>query len=70
MDAKKCDRCGAFYTGNRSNEERVGRVYVHLRNDAYPGSYHDDRDEYFDLCHNCMKAFREWMNREEENHDD
>lgn len=60
MDAKKCDRCGAFYEveHERSNEStffnqvRVINAYMDM------SSYIRAK---FDLCPDCRKAFEKFM---------
>lgn len=62
-DAKKCDRCGKFYTNN----DRQFRV-----NGGYPVRIDMvDRNGWtlgngFDLCEDCMKELWHWLRNEQE----
>lgn len=53
-DAKKCDRCGNFYTLDISNEEDniVGFSFLDKC---------DRRIESLDLCVKCRKTLMQWM---------
>ena len=54
MDAKRCDRCGAFYmpqlkTGDiKASLEQAVRKEKHIT-------------DICDLCPNCVKDFYDWM---------
>ena len=54
MDAKQCDRCGAFYTENKNsfgiNNTPICKVSAY-RGDICAAS------RTYDLCDDCMKKF-------------
>lgn len=52
--ARKCDRCGAFYTENKKNSKLSAVVKgVAIIRDTRDNSV----DRSFDLCDTCMDAF-------------
>lgn len=55
MDAKKCDRCGAFYEkyGNKKQANIIKVLYG-----DYGGYCPCDRT--IELCPECMKGFEKW----------
>lgn len=54
MQAKKCDRCGQFYSQKCIPDVTVNR-YIH--------GYGDQR---LDLCFNCSKELIDWCNLKKE----
>ena len=59
-DAKKCDRCGAFYdthivpSKGAIKSGRLSKLRTYSINDCC--------DQVFDLCNNCWVDFEEFMN--------
>ena len=61
-NAKKCDRCGAFYT----NKEKIFGI-----NGRIPATFEIlDRNGWiigkYDLCEQCMKDLWHWLCNEQE----
>lgn len=52
MDAKRCDRCGAFYDTKYKWEYKV------VKCDPHPDSI---GISVVDLCHNCMYELEKWL---------
>lgn len=52
-DAKKCDRCGAFYDPKTNDEEKA---FITI--DVYKKSTY--RKECIDLCSDCVRNFWDW----------
>lgn len=52
-NAKKCDRCGAYY----DPKEELGEVYGVTLN--YGSEYNN---ETYDLCDDCVAKIREFLN--------
>ena len=53
-NAKKCDRCGAFYDIKENpilSIERTGTPYI---NNKY--------SKYIDLCPQCLEELKQWLN--------
>lgn len=82
MQAKKCDRCGEFYTSNtidsgyrRQKDAKTKCVirgaslsFMTIDGAYIPTSTNSKAD--FDLCDNCINAFLDWINMKEgDNHD-
>ena len=58
-DAKKCDRCGAFYEENKNHKSYTRNIVgVHLR-------YQDTNIARYDLCDECVKELLYFLSREE-----
>ena len=57
-DAKRCDRCGGFYTFDISDEKDNVAGIALL--DKYGRS-----GQKLDLCQQCRKDFMEWINGDE-----
>ena len=55
MNAKQCDRCGAFYEGD-GGYKKAGDLRL-IRN----GYFNDD---YIDLCPTCSRSLLEWFKHE------
>ena len=68
-DAKRCDRCGDFYSMNDDIQKR-GKINNKTVN--YIGAYAGEsaRCGYFDLCPECSKSFVNWLDRVIEKWDD
>lgn len=49
-DAKECDRCGIIY-----KPIKFGWYYITERDTLITHNY--------DLCSNCRKAFKQWLNK-------
>lgn len=64
MNAKQCDRCHKFYTGNRAIVEVNKRTYIN-RPVVIPTGSVTDRIA-FDLCQDCMVEFGKFMGLNEE----
>lgn len=62
MDAKKCDRCGKFYT--RETGEKYGVIFKGKRDDYGMLGGKSDGDLY-DLCNDCMTDFERWIKNED-----
>lgn len=64
MDAKKCDRCGKFYT--RKDGEKYG-VILRGRRDDYGmlGGRTDSERDLYDICNSCMEDFERWIGNAE-----
>lgn len=60
-DAKKCDRCGNFYSINEDIPPERGMI--NLKNVHFIGAYAGEstRCGYFDLCPECSKSFVNWL---------
>ena len=52
MNAKKCDRCGAFYEGD-GGYKKAGDLRL-IRNGCF-------NDDYIDLCPTCSRSLLEWF---------
>ena len=53
-NAKKCDRCGAFYGVNEDREDRIHTIVgLSVNLHSYP--------RYFDLCPECEKSLDNWL---------
>ena len=59
MDAKKCDRCGAFYDPWAFGE--AWRYSVVEDCHPYP------EEHKLDLCHNCKFALEKWIEGDKKN---
>lgn len=62
--ASKCDRCGKFYEKNQ-NHKSNGRVMGGTITGVATVSGKSDKDEWFDLCDDCISDFMEFMNGKE-----
>lgn len=51
-NAKKCDRCGTFYTA-KCNPDLIVKMY-----------YHGYGDLYYDLCPKCTAELEKWLKGE------
>lgn len=62
MNAKKCDRCGAFYEsyGNR----KQANVIKVINADIYGNC---PCDKTYDICPGCMEKFETWFAAQETN---
>lgn len=49
--AKKCDKCGAYYTPNNYKLNLIKKEHVGF----------DIIDKYVDLCPDCQEILEEWM---------
>ena len=56
MNAKKCDRCGAFYMPAETATEYVEKIVL-----AAKGMNHKKITDICDLCPKCVKEFYNWM---------
>lgn len=60
MDAKKCDRCGAFYEKEKEHSnggmffDKIYKINSYISNGS-------NLCAVFDLCPDCRKAFEEFM---------
>lgn len=54
-DAKKCDRCGDYFTPNTAHEPT--RFSVRCKDGQYRRK---------DLCHNCMEELDRWFKEGEQ----
>ena len=59
--ARKCDRCGKFYTPEDKKFDVNGHIVTQIRTITASGY---DMD-YFDLCDECVKAYYRFMNKED-----
>ena len=60
MDAKKCDRCGAFY--DVEYERLNGGAFFNQVHKINPyATLQSSTRAKFDLCNDCRKAFEEFM---------
>lgn len=59
-EAKKCDRCGNFYS---INDDIPKRGMIRNKAVNYIGAYAGEstRCGYFDLCLECSKSFVNWL---------
>ena len=64
-DAKKCDRCGAFYF-EKLNEESGVIKYVKICRDDDRQDKYKKFLEHFDLCEDCALKLDRFMMMEEE----
>ena len=60
MQAKKCDRCGAYYETNENKGIKgvaamIGIIPLYKGCQSYP----------IDLCDNCINVFLEWIKPKE-----
>lgn len=61
MNAKKCDRCGSFYTENKNkykeklNGDCVYGIIVVTKTNRY---------KIYDLCDSCICEFMKWIGEE------
>ena len=64
-NAKKCDRCGTLYEPygiiDRVRAEKnsimvIGNIYGEITS----------RDEFYDLCPDCMEELHEWLKGEKD----
>ncbi len=62
-EAYKCDRCGKFYDKNKKVTTK-GRISGGIITGIVTTSK-GDKDEWFDLCDDCIIAFKEFMNGKE-----
>lgn len=71
MNAKKCDRCGCYYTKNEpvaNNKDSGERIVIHgiriwktLQTYGSHGYSNEDATEVYDLCDHCAKRLIDWM---------
>lgn len=66
MQAKKCDRCGAFYTENKTrcydNENRSREVVYGVAKVTSELIYGQPVTvSQIDLCDNCLDSFDNWV---------
>ena len=71
MEAKKCDRCGKFYTENKAyeierNDPCVGGVVAGIATCDKNGYC----NKYFDFCDNCLTDFFEFLKGKEMSEED
>ena len=59
MDARKCDRCGAVYTGFRFMLRKVFDRSAIGRFDIYTDW--EITNKTYDLCPACRKELEEWL---------
>lgn len=58
MDAKKCDRCGAYYIPGIMSKFRVqGRDNLNF-------NWQPSNVTTFDLCYECCAELEDWMEKE------
>lgn len=67
-DAKKCDRCGAFYTDittglSKCRDDEFTFTHIKL-------IYSTIRSKPIDLCQRCIDELSKWLNNEENNKED
>ena len=62
MNAKKCDRCGKFYT----NEEKKFRIKDRVPATFDINSINGWNIGTWDLCEQCMKELWHWLCNERE----
>lgn len=63
MDAKKCDRCGKYYTGPRWDYEKLVRKNI-FRVEAFTVTTKTGGKSYVgysDLCPECSEKLRKFM---------
>lgn len=59
MEAKKCDRCGMFYSQYEPNGDQYYSNMLIFGEDDLTASYYDRR--VFDLCPSCMRDAVKFM---------
>ena len=59
MDAKRCDRCGQFYTP--SSETNGGKFHSAVENRDRLVTVIGNGCYDFDICPECWKKFKEFM---------
>ena len=57
MIARKCDRCGKYYIPNFAGDGYKG-AYIELKTDIPESMIR------FDLCDNCLDAFKNYIEKE------
>lgn len=59
--ARKCDRCGSFYSPESSRSKREeGFNAINLINRTFNNVAYSNGT--YDLCPNCLNSFLEWLN--------
>lgn len=63
MNAKKCDRCGKFYTVKEPNAiEALGMSFAELSTPERTNKAISALNTAIDLCEDCEKEFKKWLN--------
>lgn len=69
MNAKKCDRCGKFYTIKEPNAieaiKALGTSFAELSTPERTNKAISALNTAIDLCENCEKEFKKWLNEGE-----
>ena len=64
MEAKKCDRCGMFYTPyNQNSWENANNIYLCQEKMK---EKENCTEKKYDLCPDCMRSLQEWLKRDGE----
>lgn len=61
-NAKKCDRCGAFYEISELDNalNNLGKALQGFCNGTSTKNFVDRFDSHFDVCDICLKSFGQW----------
>lgn len=64
MNAKKCDRCGAYYDKNKKHKT-FGRISGGVISGIWMVDQSGREDYYFDLCDDCIGDLKKFLNIKE-----
>lgn len=64
MNAKKCDRCGAYYDKNKKHKT-FGRISGGVISGIWMVDRNGTNERRFDLCDDCIGDLKEFLNIKE-----
>lgn len=69
MEAKKCDRCGAFYSSyereaKKTDSNKIKALFDGNRNGIRMSRYEGYCSQHIDLCPSCLEELLKWLDKE------